>query len=171
MEAIYSLKKRLIGGRSLCIQSEGGGLSEASFEWNKAASDEEIKSFELLNKICLPEDFKKFLKISNGAMLFEDMKYGQWGCRILGLNEIMKRTSDSKDWGYDIKEDWLIFATWLGDGDVLVFDMEKYKLGEKYIIDGDQGYQTNEWEYIRGGFGDWISRLIVAQGAKYWRWY
>jgi len=35
-------------------------------------------------------------------------------------------TEKVKDWGYDIKSSWLVFATWLGDSDILVFDIEKY---------------------------------------------
>ena len=62
--------------------------------------------------------------------------------------------------------------TWLGDCDILAFDLNKSKNGSNdYIIDGEQGEQVEEWVNIKGNFEKWIDRLIVAQGAKYWRWY
>jgi hypothetical protein len=171
MKAIDSLKKRLNASMVLSVQNEGGHLSEAGFKWNQPADSEEIQQFEILNGIKLPETYKEFLGISNGATLFKDVKYGQWGCEILGLNELMQMTLESKNRGYHIKDKWIVFATWIGDGDILLFDITKSNENEKnYIIDGDQGYQTDEWDYIKGGFENWIDRLIVAQGAKYWRW-
>jgi hypothetical protein len=62
-------------------------------------------------------------------------------------------------------------SKWTGDGDMLLFDINKSNENERnYIIDGDQGYQTDEWDYIKGDFENRIDRLIVAQGTKYWRW-
>lgn len=172
MKAVDSLKKRLTIENTLNVQNEDGYLAEAGFEWRKPATDEEIQQFEVENGTKLPEQFKEFLKISNGATLFKDIKYGQWGCNILGLNELIMVTREAKNRGYDLSDKWLVFATWLGDGDMVVFDLEKYNAGERnYIIDGEQGYQTDDWEFIKGDFCKWIDRLIVSQGAKYWRWY
>ncbi|MCL5290247.1 MAG: SMI1/KNR4 family protein [Firmicutes bacterium] len=172
MKAITALKSRLSQNNTLYIQNEGGHLSEAGFEWNEPATIEEIYEFEGQNQILLPETYKEFLRISNGALIFKDIQYGQWGCKVLGLNDILKVTSKKIKVGCQLKKYWTVFATWLGDGDMLVFDLNKYKAGEKnYIIDADQGYQTNKWVYIQGDFSKWIDRLIVAQGAKYWRWY
>lgn len=171
MKVIKALKSRLSKKNTLLIQNEGGHISEAGFYWNSAATAKEIQEFESNNQVILPEEYKQFLKISNGALLFKDIDYGQWGCNILGLNEIFNVTKDKKGRGC-LFNNYIIFATWIGDGDVLIFDLNKYKSGIKdYIIDGDQGYQANEWVYIKGGFGKWLDRLIVAQGAKYWRWY
>lgn len=58
------------------------------------------------------------------------------------------------------------------DGDILLFDLKKLASEKRdYILDGDEGYQVENWDYIKGDFGKWLDRLIVAQGAKYWRWY
>jgi hypothetical protein len=172
MNPIKALKSRLSSNDTIFVQNEGGQLFEAGFNWNIAATSQDIMTFENSNHIILPEEYKEFLKISNGALMFKDIKYGQWGCNILGLNDILNITNRKKEEGYRLKNYMIVFATWLGDCDVLVFDLNKYNTGEKhYIIDGDQGYQTSDWLYIRGDFGKWIDRLIVAQGAKYWRWY
>jgi hypothetical protein len=171
MKPIEVLKTRLLNNK-LMIQNEDGFTAEVEFEWNPPINDEEISKFELETGFTLPDSYKRFLKVSNGATLFKDTKYGQWGCVLLGLNDMRLVTNEVKDRGYELDNLWVVFATWLGDGDVLVFDLSKYKSGERdYILDGDQGYQTDEWEYIKDDFAKWVDRLIVAQGAKYWRWY
>lgn len=171
MRAIEVLKTRLLNNK-LMIQNENGFTAEVGFEWNTPTNDKDISKFESETGVVLPDSYKRFLKLSNGASLFKDTQYGQWGCVLLGLNDILRVTNEVKDRGYELENLWVVFAIWLGDGDVLVFDLGKHKLGEKnYILDGDQGFQTDDWEYLKGDFEKLIDRLIVAQGAKYWRWY
>ena len=79
------------------------------FKWKEPATALEINDFEEKHNIILPEDFKKFLKISNGAVLFEDIQYGQWGCKIYGLDEITDISNEVKSWGYELKPEWLVF--------------------------------------------------------------
>ncbi len=40
-----------------------------------------------------------------------------------------------------------------------------------FVVDGEEMGKVEKWLNMRGDFTDWIDRLIVAQGAKYWRWY
>lgn len=172
MIAVEALKKRISEKGTLLIQNEEGSVSEAGFDWNSPATDEDLEQFEKSTGIALPDDYKAFLKISNGATLFKDVEYGQWGCQILALDQLIVATQDLRNYGQDLTEASIVFATWLGDGDTLLFDLRKYQNeGKNYIIDGDAGYNFEEWEYIKGNFGKWIDRLIVSQGAKYWRWY
>ncbi len=86
MKVIKALKSRLSKKNTLLIQNEGGHISEAGFEWNSAATAEEIQEFEISNQVILPKEYNQFLTISNGALLFKNIDYGQWGCNILGLN-------------------------------------------------------------------------------------
>jgi len=166
------LRSRLTSNNTLFVQNEGGYVADAGFDWAKPATDNEIHDFEIEHSIILPETFKDFLKISNGAMFFKDIQYGQWGCKILGLDELISITKEVSRWGYELKPEWLVFATWLGDCDILVFDLEKSTMGSRnYIIDGDSGDRVADWDYLKGDFAHWIDRLIVSQGAKYWKWY
>lgn len=172
MKSIETLKERLTDNNTLFVQNEGGFTGEMGFEWREPATDLEIKDFETQHNIILPAEFKNFLKISNGAILFKDIQYGQWGCQIYGLDEIIGISNQVKSWGYELRPEWLVFATWLGDCDILVFDLNKSKIGKNdCIIDGEQGERVEDWINIKGNFEKWIDRLIVAQGAKYWRWY
>ena len=172
MKPIEVLKSRLLKNNTLFVQNENGYFEEAKFEWNKPITDNQIDNFEKANNLKLPISYINFLKMSNGALLFKDIQYGQWGCKILGLDELMDVTKQVSTWGYDLKPGWIVFSTWLGDCDILVFDLNKSGNGVRnYIIDGEQGEKVDDWVNIKGDFAVWIDRLIVAQGAKYWRWY
>ena len=194
MESIYSLKGRLSEENTLIVQNERGFIMETEFEWNQPASELDIMLYEKNSGIILPQSYKKFLKLSNGAilfkdkkygqwgcsiyfaspltifLLFKDKKYGQWGCKVYGASELTAINEQIRTWR-QIPDSWLVFATWIGDGDMLMFDINKYKAGEKdYIIDGDECDSENDFCYIKGDFEKWIDRLIVSQGSKYWRW-
>ena len=170
MKSIDSLKSRLSANNTLTVQNERGFIMETEFKWNSPAIEADIALFEKKTNIDLPESYKEFLKITNGAELFIDKKYGQWGCKIYGISELIKINEQSRSWR-NLPNSWLVFATWLGDQDLLLFDIKKYKSGDKkYIIDGDESDSEDEFEYIKGDFEKWLDRLIVAQGTKYWRW-
>ena len=81
--------------------------------------------------------------------MFKDIAYGQWGCKILGLSELHNVTAQMSSWGYELPDSVLVFATWLGDVDILLFDLQKY--GEdkgNYMIDGEQGIPLLDWKMI-----------------------
>jgi len=172
MKTIDALKTRLTDRNTLQVQNEDGFVGVVGFEWNSSVTDIEISKFEKENSLQLPESYKEFLRISNGAILFKDMQYSQWGCKILGLEDLISTTKKVTEWGYKLNPSWLVYATWLGDVDLLIFDLDKYASKERnYIIDGEQGEPVGNWCNIKGDFSKWIDRLIISQGAKYWRWY
>lgn len=84
MKSIETLKNRLTVNNTLFVQNENGFTGEMGFEWREPASDLEIKKFEIQHNIILPADFKKFLKISNGAILFKDIQYGNGDVKSMG---------------------------------------------------------------------------------------
>ena len=109
------------------------------------------------------------MRISNGAILFRDTKYGQWGCKVYGLSELIQINQEIRTWR-NLPESWFVFASWLGDQDILIFDTDVSNSNKNnYIIDGDECDSVDEFEYINGDFERWIDRLIVSQSSKYWR--
>ncbi len=165
MKSIEALKKRLSAENTLLIQDEHGCVKTVEFKWENSATDTEISQFENDNKIILPEDYKKFLKISNGTTLFMDT----WGYQIYGLSEIMEETEKAK-WP-DFKDTWLVFGRHQSDGDLYIFDLEKVKNNEKvYLLYGMECDHPSDYFYL-GSFGTWLDRLIVSQGSQYWLWF
>ena len=67
MKSIETLKKRLTDNNTLFVQNESGFSGEMGFKWKEPATALEINDFEEKHNIIPPEDFKKFLKVSNGA--------------------------------------------------------------------------------------------------------
>lgn len=171
MKPIESLKTRLSNDK-LLVQNEKGHLATVGFEWNPVATSKEISEFEATIQYQLPAEFKEFLKISNGATIFKDLDYGQWGFHILSLAELAEIQSVVTTWGYHLKPEWIPFVTCLGDCDILLFDLRRYgENNPNYIVYGDQEEPVENWTYIKGGFQKWLDRLIVSQGSKYWSWF
>lgn len=172
MKQIKLLKERTSSRNTLSYTDIFGQTIEVGFSWGNPASEEEIHEFELLNNMKLPKSYKEFLKISNGATIYEDIEYGGGGFKLLGLNEILESTKDRIKWGYDLKDYYIVFAEVMGNSDFLLFDLKKNEeKGKDYIIDGDTGYPVDEWAYIKGDFIHFINRLITTNGSVYWRWY
>lgn len=171
MNTMDSLRSRLSSDGTIAVQNENGYIGNAGFVWKSGAEKIDIDTVEDSLGLLLPQSYRDFLVYSNGAILFKETTFAQWGCVLLGTSEVLTATNKVRESGLNIPQHWIVFAQWLGDGDLLVFDLKRSsELTLPYIIDGDVGYPVKEWEYISGDFLTWIDRLIVAQGAKYWRW-
>ena len=76
-KTIKALQKRLADSHnSLCIQGEEGFTYNATCTFNPPATDEQIAYVEKQTGYKLPDDYKTFLKITNGCRLFDDVQYG-----------------------------------------------------------------------------------------------
>lgn len=137
-----------------------------SFLWNKPACEDEIKSFEVRNNCKLPKDYKEFLLVSNGAIIFKS-DYEDDGYKLLSVEEMETITQEMKVDGYDILDKCFCFMQCLFSEDVLLFDLRKET---NYIIDGDVGYPSNEWNYVNSNVNTFFARLFQCNGAMYWRW-
>lgn len=136
------------------------------FSWNEAANPESIKNFEDKNKCVLPNDYKEFLLTSNGAIIYKS-EYEDDGYKLLSIEEIEKVTQEMKNDGYDLGDKCYCFAQCLFSDDILLFDLTKRT---NYIVDGDVGYPSDEWDYIKTDVNTFFVRLCQCNGAMYWRW-
>ena len=144
----------------------------ASFSWNPPAPMESIKSVEKELGFSLPQDYVTFLtKISDGATLYYDIKYGQWGYKIYGTNEIIKA---QMKWESVFEEDWktyfLAIGKIIGETHVLIqlLDRPTKNKDAFELRDGNPLDTQEDWDKISLSFHEWIENLITAQGAKYW---
>lgn len=138
------------------------------FYWNEPAKVEKIEAFENRNKCRIPMDYREFLLISNGAIIYKsESEYEDDGYKLLGIEEIELVTQEMRDEGYDISDNWYCFIQCLFCDDILLLDLDKEK---NYIVDGDVGYPSSEWEYINSDINTFFARLCQCNGAVYWRW-
>lgn len=170
MKCIIELKKRVKENEIVEIQQENGFIANVVFSWNPKANPDEIQELERALGLSLPKEYKDFLEICNGAILFEDAKYGQFGYYFLSINEIREIINSTIYVDLNIPKDCIIFAKEIGGSDLLIYDLQKQQDEDYYIVDGEFGYKYNEWDVITLPFSRFIDRLIVSQGSKFWRW-
>ena len=94
------------------------------FMWNDPATAEDIQAFENRNECSLPDDYKEYLLISNGAILYKS-EYEDDGYKLLSLEEVEEVTQEMKDDGYDISDKCYCFLQCLFSNDVLLLDLQK----------------------------------------------
>lgn len=172
LNAIKAVQSKLDSSSHLEVLSERGRRWKAYFSFSSPASEESLTP--VLTKWRLPPTYQQFLLYSNGALLYNDDVYGQWGFQLYGVDELLPKNDL---WRGLYSDGWspsyLVFAESLGDSDLLLLDTERFSNidEECYVTDGDTGYPVRTWRTIAPSFGVWLGRLVVAQGAKYWRWY
>jgi hypothetical protein len=170
--ALTTLRAKLDADSSMEVIHENGCLWRPTFRFHPSATDEEIDALKMRLAFPLPQAYEHFLRYSNGAVLYYGT-YGQWGFQLYGTHELVEKNEARK---HIYKEDWpatyLVFAESFGDSDVLLFNGTQKADGqwEYWVLDGDSGYPPGQYRMLTKHFGNWLDRLVVAQGAKYWRW-
>lgn len=174
LAALTALKTMLNANSSLEVIHEGGYKWEARFIFHEPAKENEIIAVEQELSTQLPNTYRQFLRQCNGAILYYDSSYGQWGFHLYGTEELaVKNKERRKPYGDTWPSSYLIFAESLGDADLLILEMANAARQGKdcRIVDGDSGYLPEQWRIAAPNFESWLDRLVVAQGAKFWRWY
>lgn len=146
----------------------------ASFEWQAAATEDEILYLEQTLGQRLPTDYREFLRMHNGVVLYKDLKYGQWGFQLYGTHEL---AVENREWAENLSGKWraqfIAFAENLGDANVLVFDTSQPTPdGASYaVLEGNAFDNPQEWVCASRSFHEWLEHLVTAQGDKYWEWH
>lgn len=174
LASLVALQTLLDGRSSMKVIHPGGFVWDASFTFELPASEDAVADLENKLPTALPASYRAFLLHHDGAILYCDDAFGQWGYKLYGTNELLDRNAA---WRQMYGEDWLssmiVFAETIGDLDLLAFDTtyEHVIRPDYVVVDGDSAKRPTEWRVIVQSFATWLDRLIVAQGAKYWRWY
>lgn len=73
------------------------------FAWRSPATFDDIETFEKKNKCSIPNDYKEFLLVSNGAIIFQsESEYEDDGYKLLSLKEMEEVTKEMIEDGYEI---------------------------------------------------------------------
>lgn len=145
-----------------------GNVIKCSFKWNQPISMEKLKNLTDIHRLQLPADYKKFLLMANGAILYDDDENS--GYQLLSLEEAIDFTKKKRACGFEgIKEEWLIFMVDLFDSNMLLFDMGEVG-NKRYILDGIVENPEKEWKYLRWDFTKFMNLLFRTNGDNFWRW-
>ncbi len=156
---------------------ERGGTSQLGLVLAPGCTDAELAATERALEHELPHSYKEFLRICDGAVLFLDQEYGQWGAQVHGtrqsamvgsLQALCDRDCDLRSGHY------MPFCAWAGDGDILAFAW-----GETSAIGG--GHEppvalipadcpVSDAVLIAPSFAAWLDRLVCCRGEKWWEW-
>ncbi|MDO5651587.1 MAG: SMI1/KNR4 family protein, partial [Moraxella sp.] len=120
--------------------------------------------------LSVPNDYDELLMISNGLTLFVDEKYGQWGLRIYGCDEVVSRNRLWKE-SYrraDLVYGDLIIGEFLGDSDLLIMrcDEDCDDFGS-ILISLPLDYRK-DWYYPAASLSEFLKKYIEAEGEKFW---
>ena len=174
LHALAALRSKLDATSHREVIQEGGYCWNAHFVFKSPTTLKALEKMKAQLQLPLPKAYEAFLLYSDGALLYHDDVYGQWGFRCYGTQDLFSANAKRQTpYGNDWPHSYLIFAESLGDADLLVFDTAQLteEADDCPVIDGDSGYLPHAWTTITRRFDDWLDRLVVAQGAKYWRWY
>lgn len=136
-----------------------------SCSFNDGVEDKELTAIEA----NLPLEAKELYLSANGAVLFKDDDYGQWGLKIYSLNEITNATRQYFDErSRDSFEGDLIIGEFLGDSDLLLLrcDPKKNDFGSVVVVSAID--PREDWDVAARDLGSFLQDLYSFQGDKYW---
>lgn len=171
--SVFSLKKVLGDKNSLQI-IHPDAIWTASFEWNNPIEKNQENIAENLFESVLPRDLFEFWKqISDGAVLYYDQRYGQWGYRIYSSSEISNQQLHWKKlFDNQWKPNFIAIGEIIDDAHpIIAIFNEISKANMDYsLYEGNPLDPIEYWVKIASSFHEWVDRLITAQGAKFWDW-
>lgn len=156
---LEALKKRLDRNGLLEIQQEEGYLEKAEVLFNPPATEKDLKKL-LFN---VPKDYVEFLRLHNGGLIFNHPEYGG-GFELFTIDEILEHRDIS---GYDYPDNWFPIAYGYDGCYLIVTDK---MVGNGYLYVMDTGYNFEDNMFIGMTFEDWLEKIIIAQGSKFWEW-
>ncbi|WPC79714.1 SMI1/KNR4 family protein [Bacillus halotolerans] len=162
-KTIQGLKELIDEKGRLKILGGEGALVETECSFSKGATDLEIECFEKKIKVSLPEDYKTFLKLHNGARIFDLLIYGEnvgGGLHILNLEEIEKYMQN----GF-LKPQFIPVAHLL-DGCYLLIDKTRISTDPNYLC----FLRFVDYEPLQLNFEIFLDRYILSQGSNFWDW-
>jgi hypothetical protein len=152
--------------------SQSGLLWSAEFEWYAPTDATRISEIEGQASINLPQDYRIFLsEVSDGAILFREKEYSQWGFIIYGTRDLIpKQALWRKSLPLSPWKNLIAFGEFLGEANVLAFDIRKRNIANDgyLILEGSAYDEFQKWTVVAESFQLWTRHLIESHGDKYW---
>ncbi|MGE7270242.1 SMI1/KNR4 family protein [Brevibacillus panacihumi] len=164
LELVLNTLKSRVEQNQTIVQLLNGECAEVSFYWEEPASVKEIEEVNQKIGWSIPEEYKSFLLMHNGASLFIN---DGGTMRLYPLNEIVDYYNESQENNYGHPAHWYLIGVYHGVAEYLYIDSERVKQGRKdYLIFESIGDFTR----LKCDFEEWLDRLIVCQGEQFWLW-
>lgn len=120
-----------------------------------------------INDNKIPLELLEFYKISNGAILFKDVDYGQWGLKISPYDELNRFNDYTRSWrGEDIEVEDLVIGEFLGDLDLVLISLAEYNYGQ--IIICPEIDKRKDWYFLKMNFKKFLKKYVESEGNKFW---
>ncbi|MDJ1482940.1 hypothetical protein QNI16_20730 [Cytophagaceae bacterium YF14B1] len=117
----------------------------------------------------LPADLIAFWSLVKSAILFKDIKYGQWGLEMLSTEEALQksriqlfhRPNEFREWD-------LVIGQFYGDLDIVFINCDETSsyFGRVYVaipID-----KRKDWCLVGENLTDFLDQYVRNEGEKYW---
>ena len=143
-----------------------GKATKCQFVWNQTIELNDFRiSKEMKNKI--PEDLLLFyLHVANGAKIFYEPEYGQWGYEIYSLEDLQNQQySWEESFGLPNNNGYLFFCELYGEASSLAYDLS---LKKPVIFDASECNTPDDWLHVADSLDQWLINLILHNGEKYW---
>ncbi|PIH55329.1 SMI1/KNR4 family protein [Paenibacillus sp. LK1] len=136
------------------------GKTAAINKFKPSASEDKIKELSDYFSTPLPPDYISFLRLCNGASLFEDPEYGGENFLFSAQDVIhYNEASHSK----------IVVANILDDR--ILIDLESWRNQDQdYLLLSESLYSVEHIGSFYSNFETWLERFIISQGSKFWYW-
>lgn len=160
---LQGLKTRMNENGTIFVQHDKGFVRDAVCKFNNPASDKEIQNTEKELGFSFPKDYRKFLTLHNGAIIFGHEYYGG-GMKLFSIEESIneKQTTDYLPKGY--------YPIGYYEGEYVYININKLENGNKNYLAIMDELADNEEVPINMNFEIWFDRFIIAQGERFWNW-
>lgn len=154
-QIINSIKDITNDGTSPINIINFGGIMKSNFYFHNPISK---KDLNCLSQKELPKEYLNFLKISNGAILFDNEFKGVplgAACKIYSSSDL--KITDS------IQKVPILLLQDIGE---IFIDINRYKKNMEYL--SYPGIEADN--YFSLSFCDWLEKYIISSGNEFWKW-
>ncbi|WP_261382067.1 SMI1/KNR4 family protein [Bacillus licheniformis] len=165
---VNGLKSLLDQNGVIRILGSEGEITDALVTFSgSGASQSDIRAFETHHQLSLPDDYKKFLTLHNGARIFDSLLDGVnigGGLHLFNLKEIDTELKDE-----ELYEDvsGIPIGHLLEECDLMI-DRVRLKEGDpNYLYLLEDGL---EYKPLHLNFEIFLDRYVMCQGQPFWEW-
>jgi len=163
VKSLNYIKQRLKDNGFFEIYQGEGRTSNVTCKFNDPASLIDVEQFELQTGLSLPDDYKQFLLLYNGASFFVDVKFGG-ECYLYDIELVLENYQDMLG---DFPSGWITIGYYYGEE--ILLDCNRFKNGDKYCLMYRNACDPWGVAYsLKLSFELWLDRLIICQGLNFW---